>query len=185
MIIRTLPTTLLQTFSKIMLNSKVIVSSIKDPNFNFRVITNKLVLLYLQYYLVDDTLEVREMHAANDGHDPFPVLIGRHKVPKDRRDVSSTFPAVVMELSEQEIKDYFTPKDFKLGETFTMYGRRFIVTGCDDFTKAFYYHHFGVTDFAEVDTQEERKGVPKMVGVYCQKRDDQIVIYHEKLEKKL
>jgi len=34
----------------------------------------------LQYYLVDDTLEIREVHDANDGRDPFPVLICRHKV---------------------------------------------------------------------------------------------------------
>ena len=34
----------------------------------------------IQYYLVDDTLEVREVHGPNDGRDPFPVLIRRQKV---------------------------------------------------------------------------------------------------------
>ena len=53
-----------------------------------------------QYYLVDDTLEVREVHQPNDGRDPFPVLIGRHKVPIDRYAVPSSFPGVVMELSD-------------------------------------------------------------------------------------
>ena len=42
------------------------------------------VLLLLQYFLVDDTLEVREVHPANDGRDPFPVLIRRDRVPKNR-----------------------------------------------------------------------------------------------------
>ena len=37
-------------------------------------------MFVLQYYLVNDTLEIREVHNANDGRDPFPVLINRHKV---------------------------------------------------------------------------------------------------------
>ena len=41
--------------------------------------SNKTVV-FLQYYLVNDTLEIREVHNANDGRDPFPVLINRHKV---------------------------------------------------------------------------------------------------------
>ena len=56
------------------------------------------------------------MHTANDGRDPFPILINRHRVPVDRYDVQSVFPNVVMELTEQEIKQYLTPKDFAIGE---------------------------------------------------------------------
>ncbi|KAL8623691.1 hypothetical protein ACOMHN_004756 [Nucella lapillus] len=116
----------------------------------------------IHYYLVDDTLEIRECHQANDGRDPFPVLIGRHKVPKDRYNVPSSFPAVVMELSDNEIKNYFTPRDFMIGQTVSLYGRRFLVYDCDNFTKAFYYHHFGVTDFPAVDVKGAGKDLPKM-----------------------
>ena len=59
---------------------------------------------FIQYYLVNDTLEVREAPRPNDGRDPFPVLIARSKVPKDRYNVDTSFPGVVMELSSQEIK---------------------------------------------------------------------------------
>lgn len=58
----------------------------------------------LQYYLVDDTLEVREVHKPNDGRDPFPVLIRRQRVPKNRYDVKSNFAAIFLELSDNEIK---------------------------------------------------------------------------------
>ena len=116
-----------------------------------------------QYFLVDDTLEVREVHTANDGRDPFPVLIGRHKVPKDRYNVEAGFPAVVMELSSHEIKEYFTPKDFKLGETVIIYGRRFLIYDCDNFTKSFYYHTFGMSEFPSVDVKQRVKDLPKMV----------------------
>jgi len=116
----------------------------------------------VHYYLVDDTLEVREVHTANDGRDPFPVLIGRHKVPINRFDVPSSFPGVVMELSEQEIDRYFTPKDFAIGKTIHLYGRRFKVYDCDNFTKGFYYNHFGITDFTPVEVKSPAKELPKM-----------------------
>jgi len=116
----------------------------------------------IHYYLVDDTLEVRECHTPNDGRDPFPVLIGRHKVPKNRFDLPSSFPNVVMEISSQEIKEYFTPKDFEIGKTLTIYGRRFLIYDCDNFTKGFYYNHFGITNFEPVEVKGKAKELPKM-----------------------
>ncbi len=44
----------------------------------------------LHYYLVDDTFEIREVHEANDGRDPFPVMLKRQKVPRNFRDVHRT-----------------------------------------------------------------------------------------------
>jgi len=41
----------------------------------------------IRYYLTDDTIEVVEEHRANDGRDPFPVLLRRIKVPKNWKDV--------------------------------------------------------------------------------------------------
>ena len=38
----------------------------------------------LHYYLVDDTVEIREIHEPNDGRDPYPVLLCRQRLPKDR-----------------------------------------------------------------------------------------------------
>ena len=36
----------------------------------------------IQYYLVDDTVEIREVHESNSGRDPFPVLMRRQRLPK-------------------------------------------------------------------------------------------------------
>ncbi|KAL8591777.1 hypothetical protein ACOMHN_032319 [Nucella lapillus] len=116
----------------------------------------------LHYYLVDDTLEVRECHKPNDGRDPFPVLIGRQKVPKDRCDVPSSFPSIAMELSDKEVKQYLTPRDLMVGKTVSVFDRKFLLYDCDSFTKAFYYQHFGVTDFTAVDVSDDNKDLPKM-----------------------
>jgi hypothetical protein len=117
-----------------------------------------------QYYLVDDTLEVREMHSPNNGHDPFPLLINRHRVPKNRYEVKSTFPAITLELSPQEINQYLGPADFGIGKTVDIYNRRFFIYDVDNFTKAFYWKTFGHTDFTPVDVELTQNRLARMVG---------------------
>ncbi|CAF0755677.1 unnamed protein product [Adineta ricciae] len=116
----------------------------------------------IQYYLVDDTMEVREEHKANDGRDPFPILITRHKIPKDRYDVKGTFPHVFLELSDTEVSQYFKPSDLMIGRTVHIYGRNFLIYDCDMFTKTFYSKNFGVTNFEPVNTEIVRRTHPKM-----------------------
>lgn len=36
----------------------------------------------IQYFLVDDTVAIIEVHKPNSGRDPFPVLMCRQKLPK-------------------------------------------------------------------------------------------------------
>jgi hypothetical protein len=36
----------------------------------------------IHYYLADDTVEIREVHANNSGRDPFPLFLKRNKLPR-------------------------------------------------------------------------------------------------------
>jgi hypothetical protein len=107
----------------------------------------------IQYYLVDDTVEVREVHKPNDGRDPFPVLIRRQKIPKNRYQVKSTFAAIYLEISEQETDAYFRPHDFGIGQPVNIFGRNFVIYDMDNFTKAFYYQNLGITDFEPLNDE--------------------------------
>jgi len=104
---------------------------------------------------------VREVHTTNDGRDPFPVLVRRQKVPVDRYNVKSTFSAIYLELSDQEIKEYIRPHDFAIGRTTNIYGRDFLVYDMDNFTKAFFYQNLGVTDFPPLRDENPLNQKPK------------------------
>ncbi|CAL8315704.1 unnamed protein product [Lota lota] len=92
----------------------------------------------IQYYLVDDTVEIREVHQANSGRDPFPVLMRRQRLPKTIREDSESFPRCVLEVSPQEVQEYYSPKDFRVGETMRLMGRTLRLYDCDGFTKSYF-----------------------------------------------
>jgi len=106
------------------------------------------------YFLVDDSVEVREVHEKNDGRDPFPVLLRRQKVPRNHRSLPLDFPSGVLEVSDVELKDYINPADFAIGKEVGIFGRTFFVYDMDEFTRDFYRRNFDVTDFTAVDVAE-------------------------------
>ncbi|KAJ4922628.1 hypothetical protein JOQ06_027884 [Pogonophryne albipinna] len=96
----------------------------------------------IQFYLGDNTVEIREVHEANSGHDPFPILMHRQKLPKKFKAAPhmyiENFPSCVLEVSKAEVEEYYTPKDFQTGQTMKLRGRRFLLYDCDGFTKEYY-----------------------------------------------
>lgn len=55
-----------------------------------------------------------------------------------------------MEATPLDYVEYYEPKDFKIGETILVFGRRFLIYDMDEFTKQFYRDHYGYTDFQPI-----------------------------------
>ena len=56
----------------------------------------------LNYFLADDSVEVKEIRNQNSGRDPFPLLLNRQKLPK--KAINTVYPG--MSLKREE---YYAP----------------------------------------------------------------------------
>lgn len=91
----------------------------------------------LNYFLSDNTMEVKEIKLANSGIDPFPMLLKRMAVPK--LPVLTHYPG--MSLKQQQ---FYTPDDLMIGNQIHIYGRDVILVDCDEYTRQWYQAHLGV-----------------------------------------
>nr|XP_033794981.1 EF-hand domain-containing protein 1 isoform X2 [Geotrypetes seraphini] len=104
----------------------------------------------IHFYLSDSSVEVREVHERNDGRDPFPVLIKRQHLPKIINPPKEGFPLCAVEISDPEVVEWYSPKDFAVGMHVTILGRNFFLYDCDEFTCKYYHDKYGIS-FQPID----------------------------------
>ncbi|XP_062857167.1 EF-hand domain-containing protein 1 [Trichomycterus rosablanca] len=95
----------------------------------------------IHYYLVDGSVEIREVQEPNSGRDPFPVLLRRQRIPKDIKPTCKPFPTCILEFSPQDVQEFYCPKDFCIGEELKLMGKHFLLCDTDEFTRKYYEHH--------------------------------------------
>lgn len=89
----------------------------------------------IQYFLADDTLEVREIHHQNDGHDNFACLLRRRKLPEN---------CEVKQPGQAFIGDnYLTCDEIYAEKPIDVYGHVMRIQGVDAFTQDFYKNKYG------------------------------------------
>lgn len=94
----------------------------------------------MNYFLADDTVEVKEVRRQNNGKDPFPLLLRRSKLPKEP--FLTHYPG--MSLKKEE---YYKPEDLICGNHVKIYNRNCQIFDCDDFTKQYYVDAYNVTQY--------------------------------------
>merc|ERR1712159_201818 len=103
----------------------------------------------LHYYLADDTIEIVESYKVNSGRDPFPLLLGRGKLP--------------VTWDKPGRKEFYSAADLVIGSTVNVFGRDLLVCDCDEFTKMFMEENFGmIYDGRTISLEEERPEPPRM-----------------------
>ncbi|KAM8778954.1 EF-hand domain-containing protein 1 [Rhynchonycteris naso] len=123
----------------------------EDTDSMFRECRNYVI----HYYLMDDTVEIREVHERNNGRDPFPLLMNRQRMPKVLMENTKNFPQCVLEISDQEVLEWYTAKDFIVGKPVTILGRTFFIYDCDPFTRQYYKEKFGISDLPCIDVSKK------------------------------
>ena len=105
--------------------------------------------MVIHYYLSDDTIEIRERldpkHGGHEQSQHSVLFLRRCKLPK------RTVKGFVANTNANE---YYTDRDFIIGTVIHLYGRPFIICGCDEFTKAYYAQKYGVEQFDPIAIED-------------------------------
>ncbi|KAG4093263.1 hypothetical protein H8356DRAFT_1698964 [Neocallimastix lanati (nom. inval.)] len=88
----------------------------------------------IHYYLVDDCVEVREVHKQNDGRNPFPLLLKKQQLPK-----------IFTDMNDIESSEKYHWSDFKIGSVINVLGRKCLIYDCDEYTRYYFMEHLGMT----------------------------------------
>jgi hypothetical protein len=78
----------------------------------------------VNYFLADDTIEIKEKVVQNSGKDPYPLLLRRCKLPK--QPILTHYPGMTLKKEE-----FFRPSDFICGRYVTLYSRNCLIYDCD------------------------------------------------------
>lgn len=85
--------------------------------------------------MADDTVEIREVHHANDGRDAFALLLRRQKLP-DRFDVNQPGQNFIGD-------NYLTADEITPTSNINAYGKIYEIQGVDESTQKWYRTKFG------------------------------------------
>jgi len=110
----------------------------------------------IHYYLADDTVEIREIHFANDGRDNFALLLRRQKLPDNFG---------LNQPGQSHIGDnYLTWDEIEPSKPVNAFGRLFRIQSVDAFTQKWYAEkqnkHFSL---GGVDAPKPREPKPLVV----------------------
>ncbi|XP_060785820.1 EF-hand domain-containing family member C2 [Neoarius graeffei] len=129
--------------------------------------------LILHYFLADDTIEILEVRYANSGRDTAPKFLHRSKLPKH----APTPKRLPGEITDRTVLNVFGPMghggryildnlktgavheecykdcDLMIGKVVNVWGRKVMISDCDNFTKEYYRFKYGIEDFTPVKYQ--------------------------------
>ncbi|XP_014250322.1 EF-hand domain-containing protein 1-like [Cimex lectularius] len=114
----------------------------------------------IHYYLGDDEMEVIEEIEPNSGKDMKPVLVRKSKIPKNWRKVREDFPSIYMEKIEEDFTEHYGIKDLVIGNTLFIYGRRFLLVNCDNYTRVFYREMLRIEQPPPIDMTPKKTVAP-------------------------
>ncbi len=89
------------------------------------------------FFLSDNTVEVKEIIRPNNGQYPFSMLLRRQKLAK--APVLTHYPG----LNLKDVQ-YYSPADLTCGSLVSIWGRSCLIYDCDDFTKEWYAKNLGI-----------------------------------------
>lgn len=115
-------------------NDRIVLSF--DVMWHDKTLCGGVSFYKMNYFLADDSVEVKEIKKQNSGKDGFPLLLKRSKLPKDP--FMTHYPGMSLKKSE-----HYSPEDLVCGKYINIFGRECLIYDCDEFTKRYYQEIMG------------------------------------------
>lgn len=91
----------------------------------------------LNFFLSDNSVEVKEINEPNNGKIPFPMLLKRKKLAK--QPLLTHYPGMSLRTEE-----YYMPADLVVGNRVHIFNRDCLIYDCDDFTRQWFQEILGI-----------------------------------------
>lgn len=133
----------------------------------------------LHYFLADDTVEICERIPNNCGRDAVPMFLRRQRLPKEPtslrqpgeitgRTVLNVFGPmghggrwILDSLKTGAVyTDYYQDNDLTIGSVINVWGRKFRICDCDEFTKEYYKSKYGLQEFGSINFKANPEPLP-------------------------
>lgn len=80
---------------------------------------------------------------------------------------SEPFPSCILEVSPQDVQEFFCPKDFCLGEELKLMGKHFLLCDCDEFTQKYYEQHHPDIQLKPLPMEKTNQQESSKVNMTC------------------
>ena len=97
-----------------------------------------LITFKLFYNVEDDTVTIKELPENQQGRDGFKLLLKRTKLPKNWKKNPIDFASIIFDTSDADVEEFYEMKDFMIGATIFVFGRKFLLLDCDKYTRDFF-----------------------------------------------
>ncbi|KAH0794609.1 EF-hand domain-containing protein 1 [Histomonas meleagridis] len=96
----------------------------------------------LHYFLVDDSIEIRQVLPINSGRDNVSQFLSK------------------THLKKPNSNEYYLDSDLYIGQTVEVFGRQFLIYDADSFTKEFLDEKYGKHDWTPLQVDESKRNDP-------------------------
>ena len=113
----------------------------------------------LYYHLADNTISLKDCNPLPiglKGSNSFPLFLKKQRLPKTIHPAFRIrFPSVYMEISDNEILEYYELEDFLVGNYINVFGRQLLIYDCNQFTRQFYIDHINIEQIPKLSEIKE------------------------------